>query len=382
MEMLSSLSLWVLGLLLGGALAYWHLSKTLERLKTEKMHLEVVLDEKVKSYETQLDLIKLSKEQMSQDFQAVASDILQKDRENLQSRNSELLTPLHTQLKEFKERIESITSEQVKERASLSAQIDNLKKTSVEAQESAQNLTEALTYDNKKQGDWGEMVLSSILSSSGLREGYEFETQGQFKDEQGRAFKPDVVLHLPEEKDIIIDSKASLKAYKDYIANPSDQSLLKAHINSVETHVNGISIKAYENLEGVRTLDFVFVFVPIESALLIALEGKPELFTNALKKNVVLVSPSTLMMSLKTVHHIWQTEKQNQNAEEIARQAGAMYDKLFGFMKSMDDIEKHLDKAQQSYKQARGQLADGKGNLIGRAEKLKALGVQSKKELN
>ena len=382
MEMLSSLSLWVLGLLLGGALAYWRLSKTLERLKTEKMHLEVVLDEKVKSYETQLDLIKLSKEQMSQDFQAVASDILQKDRENLQSRNSELLTPLHTQLKEFKERIESITSEQVKERASLSAQIDNLKKTSVEAQESAQNLTEALTYDNKKQGDWGEMVLSSILSSSGLREGYEFETQGQFKDEQGRAFKPDVVLHLPEEKDIIIDSKASLKAYKDYIANPSDQSLLKAHINSVETHVNGISIKAYENLEGVRTLDFVFVFVPIESALLIALEGKPELFTNALKKNVVLVSPSTLMMSLKTVHHIWQTEKQNQNAEEIARQAGAMYDKLFGFMKSMDDIEKHLDKAQQSYKQARGQLADGKGNLIGRAEKLKALGVQSKKELN
>ena len=382
MEMLSSLSLWVLGLLLGGALAYWRLSKTLERLKTEKMHLEVVLDEKVKSYETQLDLIKLSKEQMSQDFQAVASDILQKDRENLQSRNSELLTPLHTQLKEFKERIESITSEQVKERASLSAQIDNLKKTSVEAQESAQNLTEALTYDNKKQGDWGEMVLSSILSSSGLREGYEFETQGQFKDEQGRAFKPDVVLHLPEEKDIIIDSKASLKAYKDYIANPSDQSLLKAHINSVETHVNGISIKAYENLEGVRTLDFVFVFVPIESALLIALEGKPELFTNALKKNVVLVSPSTLMMSLKTVHHIWQTEKQNQNAEEIARQAGAMYDKLFGFMKSMDDIERHLDKAQQSYKQARGQLADGKGNLIGRAEKLKALGVQSKKELN
>ncbi len=382
MEMLSSWSLLVLGLLLGGALAYWRLSKTLETLKTDKMHLEVVLDEKVKSYETQLDLIKLSKEQMSQDFQAVASDILQKDRENLQSRNSELLTPLHTQLKEFKERIESITSEQVKERASLSAQIDNLKKTSVEAQESAQNLTEALTYDNKKQGDWGEMVLSSILSSSGLREGYEFETQGQFKDEQGRAFKPDVVLHLPEEKDIIIDSKASLKAYKDYITNPSDQSLLKAHINSIETHINGISIKAYENLEGVRTLDFVFVFVPIESALLIALEAKPELFTNALKKNVVLVSPSTLMMSLKTVHHIWQTEKQTQNAEEIARQAGAMYDKLFGFMKSMDDIEKHLDKAQQSYKQARGQLADGKGNLIGRAEKLKALGVQSKKELS
>ena len=171
------------------------------------------------------------------------------------------------------------------------------------------------------------------------------------------------------------------KAYKDYIANQSDQAMLKAHVASVEAHINGISIKEYENLEGVLTLDFIFVFIPIESALLVALDQKPDLFTTALKKNIVLVSPSTLMMSLKTVHHIWQTERQNQNSEEIARQAGAMYDKLFGFVTSMDDIEKHLDKAQKSYKEARGKLSDGKGNLIGRAEKLKTLGVQSKKEL-
>jgi len=318
---------------------------------------------------------------MSKDFKEVANDILEKDRANLQTKNSELLTPLQTQLKDFKDRIESITSEQVKERATLAAQIENLKKTSIEAQETTQNLTEALTYDNKKQGDWGEMILSSILSSSGLREGYEFDTQKQLKNEDGDAFKPDVILHLPEDKDIIIDSKVSLKAYKDYIITQTDEALLKAHVASVESHINGISIKEYENLEGVRTLDFIFVFIPIESALLVALDHKPDLFTSALKKNIVLVSPSTLMMSLKTVHHIWQTERQNQNSEEIARQAGAMYDKLFGFIKSMDDIEKHLDKAQKSYKEARGKLSDGRGNLIGRAEKLKELGVQTKKEL-
>ncbi len=371
----------LLGLLIGAIGVYVYLNAKLQGLRTEKIHLEVSLDEKIKSYENQIDLINIAKEQMSKDFKEVANDILEKDRVNLQTKNSELLTPLQSQLKDFKDRIESITSEQVKERATLAAQIENLKKTSIEAQETTQNLTEALTYDNKKQGDWGEMILSSILSSSGLREGYEFDTQKQLKNEQGEAFKPDVILHLPEDKDIIIDSKVSLRAYKDYIITQTDSELLKSHVASVESHINGISIKEYENLEGVRTLDFIFVFIPIESALLVALDHKPDLFTSALKKNIVLVSPSTLMMSLKTVHHIWQTERQNQNSEEIARQAGAMYDKLFGFIKSMDDIEKHLDKAQNSYKEARGKLSDGRGNLIGRAEKLKELGVQSKKEL-
>ncbi len=371
----------LLGLLIGAIGVYVYLNAKLQGLRTEKIHLEVSLDEKIKSYENQIDLINIAKEQMSKDFKEVANDILEKDRVNLQAKNSELLTPLQSQLKDFKDRIESITSEQVKERATLAAQIENLKKTSIEAQETTQNLTEALTYDNKKQGDWGEMILSSILSSSGLREGYEFDTQKQLKNEQGEAFKPDVILHLPEDKDIIIDSKVSLRAYKDYIITQTDSELLKSHVASVESHINGISIKEYENLEGVRTLDFIFVFIPIESALLVALDHKPDLFTSALKKNIVLVSPSTLMMSLKTVHHIWQTERQNQNSEEIARQAGAMYDKLFGFIKSMDDIEKHLDKAQNSYKEARGKLSDGRGNLIGRAEKLKELGVQSKKEL-
>lgn len=372
----------LLGLLLGAIGVYFYLDKQLQVLSKENIHLEVSLDEKIKSYENQINMINIAREQMSKDFKAVAGDILAKDRNELSIKNLELLTPLQSQLKEFRDKIEIITTEQIKERATLAAQIDNLKKTSIEAQQTTQNLTNALTYDNKQQGDWGEMILSSILSSSGLREGHEFDTQKQLKNEQGVSFKPDVILHLPDEKDIIIDSKVSLKAYKDYIADQSNAASLKAHVSSVEAHINGISIKEYENLEGVLTLDFIFVFIPIESALLVALDHKPDLFTIALKKNIVLVSPSTLMMSLKTVHHIWQTERQNLNSEEIARQAGAMYDKLFGFIKSMDDIEKHLDKAQKSYKEARSKLSEGKGNLIGRAEKLKALGVQSKKELN
>ena len=378
---MDSLSLLV-GLLIGAMGVYFYLDRQLKVLNTEKIHLEVSLDEKIKSYENQIDMINIAREQMSKDFKSVAGDILAKDRNDLSVKNSELLTPLQAQLKELRDKIEVITTEQIKERATLAAQIDNLKKTSIEAQETTQNLTNALTYDNKQQGDWGEMILSSILSSSGLREGHEFTTQKQLKNEHGEAFKPDVVLHLPEEKDVIIDSKVSLKAYKNYIADQTNTTNLKAHVASIEAHINGISIKEYENLEGVLTLDFIFVFIPIESALLVALDQKPDLFTLALKKNIVLVSPSTLMMSLKTVHHIWQTERQNQNSEEIARQAGAMYDKLFGFIKSMDDIEKHLDKAQKSYKEARGKLSDGKGNLITRAEKLKALGVQSKKELS
>ncbi len=369
------------GIAIGALAVFLLLNSKLQFSKNKNQQLEDSFQEKEKLYKQQIELIGLSKEQMNKDFKSVATDILEKDRANLQTKNSELLTPLQTQLKDFRNKIESITTEQVKDRAALSQQIDNLKKVSSEAQESTQSLTNALTYDNKQQGDWGEMILSSILSSSGLREGKEFDTQKQFKNEEGESFKPDVVLHLPEGKDIIIDSKVSLKAYKEYIANQSNSTLLSDHVKSIESHINGISIKEYENLENVLTLDFIFVFVPIESALLVALDQKPNLFTNALKKNIVLVSPSTLMMSLKTINHIWHTERQNKNSEEIARQAGAMYDKLFGFVKSLDEIEKNLDKASNSYKDARNKLSEGKGNLIGRAEKLKDLGVQSKKEL-
>jgi DNA recombination protein RmuC len=217
------------------------------------------------------------------------------------------------------------------------------------------------------------------LEDSGLKKGEQYHIQTILKDENGKAFRPDVVVHLPDDKDIIIDSKVSLKHYQQYVSG--DKSALDKHIKSIDTHIKNISLKSYENLDGVNTLDYIFVFFPIEASLLVALEQKPDLFNDALKKNVALVSPSTLMMSLKTVNHIWNTEKQNQNTEEIVRQAGAMYDKLCGFIKSMDEIEGQLGKATNSYKDACNKLYVGKGNVMSRAEKLKELGVEPKKKL-
>ncbi len=198
----------------------------------------------------------------------------------------------------------------------------------------------------------------------------------------GEKFKPDVILHLPEGKDVVIDSKVSLKDYVDYVADQSNELALKKHIASIENQIKNISIKEYENLEGVRSLDFIFVFIPIEGALLLALQHKHSLFDDALKKNIMLVSPSMLSMSLKTVNFMWQTDKQNKNADEIARQAAGMYDKLALFIEDLDKIESQLEKTKEGFSSARNKLSTGKGNLISRAERLKALGVKSNKEIS
>jgi len=322
------------------------------------------------------------KSQVNTDFKSLASDILKNNRDKLKDDNSELLTPLQTELKSFRERIESITRDQLKERTTLGEQIKGLHKANLETQQTAQDLTNALTYDNKHQGNWGEVILNSMLTSFGFREGHEFDTQKQLKSETGEIFQPDVILHLPDDKDIVIDSKVSLKDYKEYISDTSNEDALDRHLKSIENQIKNISIKEYENLEGVKTLDFILVFIPIEGALLSAYNKKQSLHSDALKKNVLLVSPSSLSMSLKLVNFMWQTANQNKNSEEIARQAGAMYDKLALFVEELDRVEGHLDKAKDGYSEARKKLATGKGNLISRAEKIKSLGVAPKKKLS
>jgi DNA recombination protein RmuC len=351
-------------------------------LNIDKAQLKTTLDEKEKNYTEKLEFVDKLKSQVNTDFKNLASDILEKDRDKLKNDNSELLTPLQSQLNSFRERIETITKEQVKERVSLGEHIKSLHQANLETQQTAQELTNALTYDNKYQGNWGEEILSSMLTSFGFREGHEFDTQKQMKSETGETYQPDVILHLPDEKDIVIDSKVSLKDYKDYIADTANEEALNRHVKSVENQVKNISIKEYENLEGVKTLDFIFVFIPIEGALLSAYNKKQSLHSDALKKNILLVSPSSLSMSLKLVNFMWQTANQNKNAEEIARQAGAMYDKLALFVEELDRIEGYLDKAKDGYSEARKKLSTGKGNLIGRAEKIKSLGVAPKKELS
>jgi len=371
----------VLSLLIGVFIGYYILNKKLLSLSEKNIQLKTTLEEKEKNYAEKMQLVDQLKGQVNNEFKNIASEILKADVDKLKADNSDLLTPLQTQLKGFRERIETITKEQVQERTTLKEQIKSLHEANIETRQSAQKLTKALTYDNKQQGDWGEEILSSLLSSFGFRQGVEFDLQKQYKNELGEKFKPDVILHLPEGKDLVIDSKVSLKDYADYIADQSNEIALKKHITSIENQIKNISIKEYENLEGVRSLDFIFVFIPIEGALLLALQHRPNLFDDSLKKNIMLVSPSMLSMSLKTVNFMWQTDKQNKNADEIARQAGKMYDKLAGFFNDLDKIESQLDKTKEGFSDVRKKLQTGPGNLIGRAEKLKALGVKSNKEI-
>ena len=372
----------LISLLFGALISYFFLNKKLTTSNQKNIQLETTLNEKEKNYSEKLQLVDQLKSQVNSEFKNIASEILKTDRDKLKVDNSDLLNPLQTQLKSFRERIETITKEQVEERTSLKEQIKSLHEANIETRQSAQDLTKALTYDNKQQGDWGEEILSSLLSSYGFREGAEFDLQKQYKNEMGEKFKPDVILHLPEGKDVVIDSKVSLKDYADYIADQSNELALKKHLASIENQIKNISIKEYENLEGVKSLDFIFVFIPIEGALLLALQHRPSLFDDALKKNIMLVSPSMLSMSLKTVNFMWQTDKQNKNADEIARQAGKMYDKLAGFFNDLDKIESQLDKTKEGFSDVRKKLQTGPGNLIGRAEKLKALGVKSNREIN
>ena len=369
-------------LVIGAFASYYILNKKLLTLSEKNIQLKTTLDEKEKNYAEKLAFVDQLKTQVNTDFKSLASDILKNNRDKLKNDNSELLTPLQTELKSFRERIESITRDQLKERTTLGEQIKGLHKANLETQQTAQELANALTYDNKQQGNWGEEILNSMLTGFGFREGHEFDTQKQMKSETGEIFQPDVILHLPDEKDIVIDSKVSLKDYKEYIADISNEEALDRHVKSIENQIKNISIKEYENLEGVKTLDFILVFIPIEGALLSAYNKNQSLHSDALKKNVLLVSPSSLSMSLKLVNFMWQTANQNKNSEEIARQAGNMYDKLALFVEELDKVEGHLDKAKEGYSEARKKLSTGKGNLISRAEKIKSLGVAPKKELS
>ena len=249
------------------------------------------------------------------------------------------------------------------------------------------NLGKALRGDFKTQGIWGEVILEKVLEASGLREGHEYSTQGrdlQLKNEEGARFKPDVIIHLPENRHLIIDSKVSLSAFEKWV-NTADQNekalALKSFASAVRMHVQGLGDKHYQNLKNLRSPDFVFLFFPIETALIALYEHDPNLFQQAWNRKVVLVGPSTLLPTLKTVESIWKNEKQNQNALEIARSGGLLYDKFVLFCEDLMSIGKSLQSAQGSYDEAIKKLRDGKGNLLRQSERLKEFGVRSQKQI-
>ena len=357
-------------------------------LQTRMSELETRLEDERKNGEEKLSLLQEARDQLKLEFQNVANKIFEDKSQKFTEQNKEniegVLKPMREQLLDFKKKVEDVYDKESKERVSLLSEIGHLKSLNERISEDAINLTNALKGQSKTRGSWGEMILERVLEESGLQKGREYEVQAMYASDEGQRRHPDVIVHLPEGKDIVIDSKVSLTAYEKYCSADTDEKRakrLKEHVISIRTHIKGLSDKRYEELEGISTLDFVIMFLPIEGAFWAAIESEQGLFNDAFDKNIMLVSPSTLLATLRIINNIWRYEDQNKNALIIAKKAGDLYDKFVGFVEALDDVGQKLGKAQDSYQTARNRLADGKGNLVRRTEELRQLGVKAQKEL-
>lgn len=297
---------------------------------------------------------------------------------------NELLKPMREQLGDFRKRVDQIHLDDSKDRTTLQEQINQLNILNQQMNTEAKNLSRALTGDNKVQGTWGEMILEKVLEQSGLRKGIEYETQSGFRDSDNNLLKPDVIVHLPEGRDIIIDSKVSLIHYNHYVNSVDDieqGKALKEHIHSVSTHIKTLSGKDYSSLKELRSLDFVLMFMPIDAAFMAAFQHDEKLFNTAFENKIVVVTPTTLLATLRTIENIWRYERQNENARKIAGRAGLIYDKLRGFLEDFEKIGTQLDTVHRTYDAAINKLTLGKGNLISQAANFVDLGVKIKKQL-
>ncbi len=328
------------------------------------------------------------KKQNEVEFKQLAQDIMNQQGVKLAKENERqlgsLLTPLGTQIQKFQERVEKSYEAEARERFSLAKEIKNLQQLNQKISDDAVSLTHALKGQNKLQGGWGEVILERILERSGLEKGREYQVQASYQTEDGRRLQPDVVIHLPDNKQIVVDSKMVLVSYLAYMEAETEedrQRALKQHLDAVRRHMKELSAKSYQDLPGVSSLDFVLLFIPIEAAFGLALQADSGLFSEAFEHNIIIVGPSNLLATLRTVQNIWRNEKQSQNAIEIARQAGAMYDKFSGFVQDMDDIGNKLDAVNRSHDAALKKLSTGRGNLLARAEKLKVMGAKTTKAL-
>jgi len=325
---------------------------------------------------------------MKAEFEALSQKLLNERSKELTSQHSDSLTqllkPLTTELDAFKKRVNEVYENETRDRVSLRQEILSLKALNQKMSEDAINLTRALKGENKTAGNWGELVLDQVLSASGLREGYEYSRQQSFTADEGSRLQPDVVISLPDEKCLIVDAKLSLKDYERATSAVDDAErldALKAHTNSLKTHVRGLSGKNYSGLPGITTVDFVIMFVPVEPAFSAAFETQPQLFTDALAQGVVIASPSTLLALLRTVEHVWRIEHQNRNTREIADLGGKLYDQFVLFAESFQDVGDKIRRSQEAFDKAGQRLSLGRGNLVRRAEQLKALGVSSTKQM-
>lgn len=356
--------------------------------QTELAALKSQDAEKQRSHDKELAALKGAKDQLTKEFESLAHRIFDEKTERFSKSSQQnldgVIKPLREQLSDFKKRVEEVYDKETRDRTSLAAELNQLKQLNLQMSEDAVNLTKALKGDNKAQGNWGEVILERVLEESGLRKDHEYKTQVSMTSAEGNRRAPDVVVHLPENKDIVIDSKVSLVDYERYCRAETDtekQQALKAHAQSVRNHILQLSKKNYEDLEGLKTLDFVFIFIPIEAAFMTAFEFDQSLYRDAYEKNIIIVGPTTLLATLRTVQSIWRYERQNTNVEEIARQAGAMHDRFVGFIDDLNKISQYIDKASDAQIAAMKKLSTGRGNLVNSTLKLEKLGAKIKKKI-
>ncbi|MCB0855440.1 MAG: DNA recombination protein RmuC [Bacteroidetes bacterium] len=353
--------------------------------------MNVLRDEKTK-LQAEVEKGTQSETRLKTEFENLANRILENNAQKLsqthQSSLNQLLDPLKEKLTSFEKRVEDAYYQEARERFNLQKEIEKLVSLNHQMSEDAQNLTRALQGDSKFQGNWGELVLATVLEKSGLREGEEYVVQGKdmkLVSENGSRLQPDVIVNLPDQKHIIIDAKVSLTAYEQFSSlegREAKNQSLKQHLRSIHNHINQLSEKHYPAIPALQSPDFVLMFMPIEPAFSLAIQHQTDLFQYAWERKIVLVSPTTLLATLKTVASIWKLEHQNANAQEIARQGGALYDKFVGFVEEMEKLGVHLDRASRSHSDAMNKLVNGHGNLATRAEKLRELGVKTNKKIS
>lgn len=348
------------------------------RLESTQLHAEDKIRQMVNS-----------EQRLSEQFENLANRIFEHSNRRVDEQNRQslhgLLTPLREQLDGFRRQVQDSFGKEAQERHTLAHEIRNLQQLNAQMTQEAVNLTKALKGDNKTQGNWGEVVLTRVLEASGLREGHEYQTQVSIETDTRARMQPDVIVRLPQGKDVVIDAKMTLVAYERYFNADDDytrEAALQEHIASVRNHIRLLGRKDYQQLPGLRSLDYVLMFIPVEPAFLLALDRQPELITEALKNNIMLVSPTTLLVALRTIANLWRYEHQSRNAQQIADRASRLYDKMRLFVDDMSAIGQGLDKAQDNYRQAMKKLASGRGNLLAQAESFRGLGVEVKREIN
>lgn len=350
--------------------------------------LQTKYDQEIKSSKEKISVLQNAKDELSNEFKNLANKIFEDKTKSFdavhQKQFEMMLKPFREQINNFSKLSQEQFHQESKDRYLLKDELKRLKEMNEQLSQDALNLTNALKGESKTQGNWGEIVLERILEESGLRKGSEYELQVNLKDESGKRYLPDVVIHMPQNRDIVVDSKVSLTAYERFMSVDDEvlrASALKEHIRSISKHIDELSTKQYEKLEGVNTLDFVLLFMPIEGAFLLALEYDGEFFKRAYESNILVVSPSTLMVTLRTIEHIWRTQRQEDNAKKIALEAEAMYDKLALFIDEMERVGSHIDKTKESYDTAMNRLKTGRGNVLKRAKNLIELGLKPKKNI-